>query len=595
MKVLSTVKSYALIIIAFLLVGVVSSEYSSHIQRFVTQSGEEGDKLLFYGTVAILFAIGFFVYYLAKSTSIPSFVMVIFFGFAGKDLLDPLFHDPFVVNVLVTLGAVFILFGGGLETPYKDFKKFLAHILSLAFLGTFLTSLMLSGTLLFLSQLVGLELPLPVVVLLGFALSSTDPAAIIPCFQNMVFKKSRVKYIAISESALNDVVGAVFALLFLSFFEEGIVFANVIQAYAHLFTLSTALVLIKSLGVGIIVGIVGYFVLEFWHRFKNKIKTQEETDNAFFMVMPFLVFTVSQVFGGSGFLASFLSALVFKMKDPVKHVEHYFNSTVGAFLKPMIFIILGAMVDLDQLIAYAPIGILVALIFIFIIRPITVFISLGPFAFLKDEKKRIDLNELLFLSFVRETGVIPAALIVTLSASGVAGSSMILAIGMWVILLTLIIQPPLTPLFAKKLNIAEPIQDHTDVQIAAGAEPAAVLVTRGGSFLRRLPIVIKWAVQHNIYHIAILFSPEEKYNQEYIEEKQHQAHKMFHIINDERSENEEDELEFEFIVERGYLSDNIRRYAKTHDNISIIFAGKRMIDFRAEDIKNLKIPLFFID
>ena len=271
MKILRTAKSYLLILVAFFSVGLVSRNYSSKIQEFETKSGEEGDKLLFYGTVAILFAIGFFVYYLAKSTSVPSFVMVIFFGFAAKDLLSPLFHDPFVVNVLVTLGAVFILFGGGLETPYKDFKKFFRHIASLAFLGTFLTSFLLSSTLLFVSGLLGIELPLPVVVLLGFALSSTDPAAIIPCFQNMIFKKSRVKYIAISESALNDVVGAVLALLFLSFFEEGEKFSNLFQAYGHLFTISTLFILVKTLGVGVLVGVAGYGILEVWHRFKSRI------------------------------------------------------------------------------------------------------------------------------------------------------------------------------------------------------------------------------------------------------------------------------------------------------------------------------------
>lgn len=595
MKFLYTTRSYLLIILAFIIVEVISNRYSDAIRTFVTESSSEGHQLLFYATVAILFSIGFFVYYLSKATPIPSFVMVVFFGFAAKDLLDPLFSDPFVVNVLVTLGAVFILFGGGLETPYKDFKRYFAHIASLAFLGTFLTAFSLSLTLLLVGRAVGLELPLPIVVLLGFSLSSTDPAAIIPCFQNMVFKKSRVKYIAISESALNDVIGAVLALLFLSIFESGIEFNNIFQAFGHLFTLKTFGLLLKTLGIGVLVGLGGYVVLETWHKFKNKIKTQEETDNAFFMVMPFLVFTVSQVFGGSGFLAAFLSALIFKLKDPVKHVEHYFNSTVGAFLKPMIFIILGALVELDQLIAYAPIGILAGLIFIFIIRPLVVFISLGPFAFLKNDQKRIDLNELLFLSFVRETGVIPAALIVTLSASGIAGSSMIVAIGMWIVLLTLVIQPPLTPLFAKKLKIAEPLDEHTDVQIAAGTDPAAVLVTRGGSFLRRLPVVVEWASRHNINHVAVLFSPEEKYIKEYIEEKQHQAHKIFHMINDERSENEQDEIEFEFIVERGYLDDNIRRYVKSHSNISIIFAGKRMIDFRSQEIKNLKVPFYFID
>ena len=59
------------------------------------------------------------------------------------------------------------------------------------------------------------------------------------------------------------------------------------------------------------------------------------------------------------------------------------------------------------------------------------------------------------MSFIRETGAIPAVLILVAVGSGVTGSEYIFAIGMWVILLTLIIEPPLTPWLARRLGVAK--------------------------------------------------------------------------------------------------------------------------------------------
>lgn len=47
----------------------------------------------------------------------------------------------------------------------------------------------------------------------------------------------------------------------------------------------------------------------------------------------------------------------------------------------MIFILLGALIDIGALLEYAGIGIAVALIFMFVLRPITVFASLGAYMF----------------------------------------------------------------------------------------------------------------------------------------------------------------------------------------------------------------------
>jgi NhaP-type Na+/H+ or K+/H+ antiporter len=79
---------------------------------------------------------------------------------------------------------------------------------------------------------------------------------------------------------------------------------------------------------------------------------------------------------------------------------------------------------------------------------------LGPYTFLRTERG-LSVKELLFISFVRETGAIPAVLLVTAVARVTTPVNGLVEIGMWVILLTLILAPPFTPWMARKLGVAE--------------------------------------------------------------------------------------------------------------------------------------------
>ena len=56
---------------------------------------------------------------------------------------------------------------------------------------------------------------------------------------------------------------------------------------------------------------------------------------------------------------------------------------------------------------------------------------------------------------MRETGAIPAVLLVTAVARMTTPVDGLVEIGMWVILLTLVIAPPLTPYVARRLGVAE--------------------------------------------------------------------------------------------------------------------------------------------
>ena len=84
-----------------------------------------------------------------------------------------------------------------------------------------------------------------------------------------------------------------------------------------------------------------------------------------------------------------------------------------------------------------------------------VFLMLGLYGLFPNSPRDLTLGELLFISFVRETGAIPAVLLVTAVASMKTPVPGLVEIGMWVILLTLILAPPLTPYIARRLAVVE--------------------------------------------------------------------------------------------------------------------------------------------
>jgi NhaP-type Na+/H+ and K+/H+ antiporter len=293
--------------------------------------------------------------------------------------------------------------------------------------------------------------------------------------------------------------------------------------------------------------------------------------------------------GGSGYLAAFVAGLIFHITEHLKQTEKFFNNLVDGFMKPIIFILLGALVDLPSLIAYAPIGISVALIFMFIIRPIAVFLSLGAFKYFGNEK--LTIRDLLFISFVRETGAIPAVLMLTIVALGLPGVEGLVEIGMWSILLTLIIEPLLTPTVAKLLNVAEIMQDEKPVVLSK--TPVIMLVTRGKSFIDRFPIVNDWAIKHNISKISVMLCLEDKYSPELEKEIEKEANALFEKTKAKMGSVKE--IKYRFISRKGSLTDNITDISKNDHRIISIFVGKKMLDFYPREIRELSIPFYFLD
>jgi NhaP-type Na+/H+ or K+/H+ antiporter len=577
----------ALLVIA---VTFIWSNLSSSLFHFF-ETGAERDTVMIFFTVACLFFLSFIVFYVSHIIKLPSFVIAIFFGLAAKPLLESITSRTEVLGIVVGLGATLILFSGGLETPFSNFRKLIWKILSLSFIGLFITAFLFSWAVWILAFFLGYKVTFLTVVLLGALLASTDPAAIIPVLRRLRFKNRSTKDIIISESAVTDVTGTLMTVIFLSLAGAGAAYAGINRWYGAMFNLQSGLVLGKQLLFGIIFGLAGYFLLEFLDKLKNVHDQEYEADSAFFLFVPVIIFTIALSFGGSGYLAAFLAGLAFNITERLTETEKFFNNLVEGFFKPTIFILLGAVVDFDNLLRYAPIGILVSLVFMFVIRPVAVFASLGVFHFFGKEK--ITWRDLLFISFVRETGAIPAVLMLAVASLGLAGSGGLVEIGMWTILATLIIEPLLTPFVARWLKVAEPIVDISKIKF--NNTPKTVLLTRGRSFIERLSEVVGWSAKRSISKVMVLLCLEDKYTPELAATIKAEAEKEFEVINAEIIKKNLPEMEFKFISRLGMLEDNIKDIASEENLVTVIFVGKKMLDYRLGEIKKLSVPFFFID
>jgi cell volume regulation protein A len=83
-----------------------------------------------------------------------------------------------------------------------------------------------------------------------------------------------------------------------------------------------------------------------------------------------------------------------------------------------------------------------------IARPVAVFICTLP-----DRRAKWSLNEMVFMCWTRETGVIPAALAGILVGMGAPGADVIASITFIAILMTILIQATTTRCLAGKLGL----------------------------------------------------------------------------------------------------------------------------------------------
>jgi len=109
----------------------------------------------------------------------------------------------------------FLLFAGALQVNSADLFARKWTILALATLGTLLSTGLIGGALLLVSQLLGLALPLPWCLVFGALISPTDPVSVLDVLKRVGIPRA-LQVIVAGESLFNDGVGVVLFTLTLS-------------------------------------------------------------------------------------------------------------------------------------------------------------------------------------------------------------------------------------------------------------------------------------------------------------------------------------------------------------------------------------------
>jgi cell volume regulation protein A len=394
-------------------------------------------------TLAILLAAGLLSEVVAGLLRVPRMVVLVAAGAllgpeaAGWVELPP---DSVAVQLLLTLGVSLILFYGGLNLAFGVLRPVAVGLGLLAVPGVLLTALITGSV-----AALAFDLPIEAGLLIGAVLAPTDPAILIPLFERLRVR-AKVAQTVIAESALNDVTGAVLALSLGAFVieHEGSL-AGTLEEFLLDLLVSTAL--------GTLFGVALALVIS-----TRRIGIWRESPTiAVLLVVAAGYFTIDSA-GGSGYLGAFLAGLIVSNMDELRlglgmhsHREtemRVFTEAAADIVVIFVFLTLGANLPFGTIADEAGPALITLAALILVARPLTVLACLLP-----DRRGRWRREELAFLSWTRETGVVPAALVGVLIAEGVPYESELVTVVALAIVVTLGLQTTTKGWLARRLGL----------------------------------------------------------------------------------------------------------------------------------------------
>jgi len=347
-------------------------------------------------------------------------LLLIFLGLgmlAGEDgLLGIEFDNYSLAFVFGHVALAMILLDGGLRTRLKTFRVGFRPALSLATLGVFITSGIVGVLAMWIFDLTLME-----GLLVGAIVGSTDAAAVFSMLSGRgVNLNERVGATLEIESGTNDPM-AIFLTLVLVEMLVGELSG----------TVDTLLLLVKQFGLGLVIGVGAGWLSG---KLLRWVDLAPGLYSLLALALGFSVFGITSFFGGSGFLAIYLAGLMIG-NQPGRHINFILPVHDGlAWLSQIgLFLVLGLLVDLNELLEYALPASLVALALIFVARPLAVLISIKPFF-------KFRWRETGFIAWVGLRGAVPIVLAIFPVIGGVENATLYFNVAFAVVLLSLLIQ-----------------------------------------------------------------------------------------------------------------------------------------------------------
>ncbi|MGY6568262.1 MAG: potassium/proton antiporter [Salinarimonas sp.] len=367
---------------------------------------------------ALFVLIGIASSLLASRFGAPLLLIFLVLGMiAGQDGLGGIVFDDFRATYLIGSAALaIILFDGGLRTRMASFRGVLAPAAMLATIGVLITTLATGAA-------ATLILGLSIVegLLVGAIVSSTDAAAVFFLMRSKGMQlRRRVNNTIEIESATNDPV-AVFLTIALV---EMLVLQQTDNGWA------IGALLLQQGVIGAALGVLGGMSLV-WAL--NRFTLPHGLHPLLAVCAAVLIFSLTSVLGGSGFLAAYLAGLIVGNR-PVRAFPTIlsFNDAATWLSQIVMFLVLGLLATPSTLVHYALPAIFISAFLILIGRPLAVWLCLTPFGFGKREKN--------FISWVGLRGAVSIFLAAIPTLADVPNAEIYFNIAFFVVLVSLLVQ-----------------------------------------------------------------------------------------------------------------------------------------------------------
>lgn len=399
------------------------------------------DYLLLIGAVLILISI--ITAKLLDNIGIPTLLLFIGVGIAaGSEGLGGIsFNDPALAQSIGIVALLFILFSSGLDTDWRESKAVFLPAVTLATFGVVATAIIIA-----LCVMLIFETSFLWSLLIGAIISSTDAAAVFAVLRmGNISLKGKIKPLLELESGSNDpmavflTIGTIELLLTpeKSFFSILIFF-------------------IQQIGLGAFVGLAGGKMIVY---FVNRLNfSYEGIYPVFSLTLAVIVYSLTAVFGGSGFLAIYIAGLVLGNSQMIqKRALIRFFDGLAVLSQIAMFLTLGLLVFPSNLIYVIGSGLLLSLMLIFVARPVSVFISLIPYKYTIKEK--------ILVSWVGLRGAVPIVLATFPLLYGVEKSYLIFNVVFFVVITSSLLQGWSLNVVAKWLGLSLPYVGKKKMQL----------------------------------------------------------------------------------------------------------------------------------
>ncbi|MCE0760440.1 potassium/proton antiporter [Marinobacter sp. G11] len=363
------------------------------------------------------------------------------------------FDNVELAFLIANLALGVILLDGGMRTRVDTFRVGLKPAMMLATVGVALTA----GGAAIVAWWV-FDLHWLIALLIGAIISSTDAAAVFSLLQGRgLHLNERVSATLEIESGSNDPMAIFLTLMLVTLISQ-----HQDGAFA-----SGLLMLVQQFGIGAPAGILGGFAIV---ALTNRMRLTPALYPLLVAAAGIAVFSATNAIGGSGFLAIYLSGVVIGNRH-VRMMPMILQVHDGlAWLAQLcLFLMLGLLVSPSDLVPLAGGGLILAFTLIFVIRPLTVLLTLWPFGFNR--------RELGFISWVGLRGAVPIVLALFPIIAGLPDAQLVFHAAFFIVLVSLVVQGTTMAPLARKLKL----------EVPAGEDP-----------YRRLPLDAPAAGDHEL-------------------------------------------------------------------------------------------------